>query len=168
MRLRSAIFTFACLGTLATLVGACSKKSTTIATPAGSVTVERSANGGTTTVKGAGAEVHFGKGAVDPASLGLPVYPGATESDTSVSLNPSARTGGGQMVMLATPDSFDRVYAYYKEHMPAGSEKAKVSAGGVQLATFQIGNLHTKDAKSVVIQASGSKVLIQLVHAVRT
>jgi len=112
--------------------------------------------------------VKFGRGTVDPASLGLPLYPGASESDTSVSLNASSKNGTGKMVTLATPDSFDRVYAFYKAHMPAGSERAKVSSGGVQMATFQIGDRHSKDAKSVVIQAAGAKVIIQLVHALRT
>jgi len=156
------------LSASALVLAGCAKKTTTVTTSAGNVTVEQGAGGDTTTVKGAEGEVKFGKGAVDPASLGLPVYPGAKPSDqNSVSMNSTAKGEGGQMVMLTTDDSFDKVYGFYKAQMPAGTEKMKVATGGSQMATFQEGESGSKDSKTVMIQETAGKVTIQLVHATK-
>jgi hypothetical protein len=157
-----------CVLAAVAVLSACSgKKSTTVTTSAGNVTVEQGSNGNTT-VKSEQGEMKFGKGAVDPASLGLPVYPGAKPSDTnSVSMSNMAKGEGGQLVMLTTDDPFDKVYDFYKGQMPNGSQKMKMASGGMQMATFQVGERGAKDSKTVMIQESNGKVTIQLVHATK-
>jgi hypothetical protein len=167
-RLKVSALGLVCVFAAVTALFACSgKKSTTVTTSAGNVTVEQGGNGNTT-VKSAQGEMKFGKGAVDPASLGLPIYPGAKPSDlNSVSMSNAAKGEGGQMVMLTTDDPFDKVYEFYKGQMPGGSEKMKVASGGTQMVTFQIGESAAKDSKTVMIQESNGKVTIQLVHATK-
>jgi len=59
------------------------------------------------------------------------------------------------MINLQTADSFDKVYAFYKQQMPANSEKMKMSAGGTSMAEFQVGDTDA-DRKSVAITQKGS------------
>ena len=144
----------ACLAALA--LGGCSK-STTVSSSQGSVTTQQGAGGDTTTtIKGKDGQVSIGKTAVDPASLGLPVYPGATASDSGVSV--SGASAG---------DSFDKVYDYYKGQMPAGSQKSKVDANDTQMAVFQEGEDSSGDQKSVIISSSKGKTTIELAHATK-
>jgi hypothetical protein len=85
---------------------------------------------------------------------GLPLYPGATSAA-------SGANGSGQAgTVLTTDDSFDKVYAWYKDHMPAGSEKAKLSAGGMSSATFQTTGDGGKQV--VAITSQGGKTTISL------
>ena len=58
----------------------CSHK-VNVHTSQGSVSVDRS--NGSTTIKTGSGEVSVGKGAVDPASLGLPVYPARRSPTTA-------------------------------------------------------------------------------------
>src|SRR5690242_14847910 len=55
----------------------------------------------------------------------VPKYPGAVTqySGTSSSMGQTARG-----TVATTDDSFDKVYAWYQSHLPAGSEKAHVTA----------------------------------------
>jgi hypothetical protein len=41
--------------------------------------------------------------------------------------------------VLSTDDAFATVYKWYQTHLPAGSEKAHASMGGIETATFQVG-----------------------------
>ena len=73
----------------------------------------------------------------------------------------SGANGSGQAgTVLTTDDSFDKVYAWYKDHMPAGSEKAKLSAGGMSSATFQTTGDGGKQV--VAITSQGGKTTISL------
>jgi ABC-type enterochelin transport system substrate-binding protein len=161
------IRTLAVAGLAATMLvlGACAKKSTTVNTPGGNVTVEQNAGGQTTTVTSKEGKVTVGKGAVDVASLGLPVYPGAKQDENAMSMTGSSKTGSGSFVMLTTDDPFDKVYDYYKSQMPAGSEKMKVASGDTQMASFQVGESAAKETKSVTISSAKGKTTIQLVHS---
>jgi hypothetical protein len=153
-----------CLVAAVPALGACSKKAT-VNTPGGNVTVEQKAGGQTTTVNSSEGQVTVGKGAVDAATLGLPVYPGAKQDENAMSMTSSTKSGSGSMILLTTDDPFDKVYEYYKSQMPAGTEKMKVASGDTQMASFQVGETGAKDAKSVMISASKGKVTIQLVHS---
>ena len=142
------------------LVG-CSHK-VEVQTGQGSVSVDQS--NGSTTIKSKSGEVSIGKSSVDPASLGLPVYPGATQSNdnSSVSINDTSKGEGAQFVVLTTADPFDKVYDYYKGQLPSGSEKMKVETGGSSVAQFQIGT--DKDQKVVMITGAKDKTTIELTH----
>ena len=142
------------------LVG-CSHK-VEVQTGQGSVSVDQS--NGSTTIKSNGGQVSVGKNAVDPASIGLPVYPGAAQStdNSAVSINDTSKGEGAQFVVLTTADPFDKVYDYYKGQLPAGSEKMKVESGGSDIAQFQTGT--EKDQKVVMITGGKDKTTIELTH----
>jgi hypothetical protein len=95
-------------------------------------------------------------GAATDEKTGLPLYPGATSQA-------SAASNGEAGTVLSTDDSFDKVYAWYKSKMPAGSEKAKLSAGGMSTATFQIDQKGGKG--TVAITSTGTKTTITLAQS---
>ncbi len=158
-------FAAATLAAAVTLVG-CSHK-VNVQTDQGSVSVDSSANG-TTTIKSGQGQMSVGKGAVDAASIGLPVYPGATAADNgSVSVSDTSKGQGSQVVVMTTTDPFDKVYEYYKGQMPSGSEKMKVSSGDSDIAQFQVGDSDAKDQKVVMITGAKGKVTIELTHVTK-
>lgn len=153
-------FVFAAVAVL--ISGCASHKTVTL----GGTTVTTNGSGQSQTVtygNGQGS-VTVGKNAVDPASLGLPVYPGAIASETG---GYSAQTaqGTGQAVLLSTTDPFDSVYNYYKAHMPAGSEQMHMTSNGSELAEFMIGKTGDKDQKAVEITGESGKTSIMLTSA---
>jgi hypothetical protein len=89
------------------------------------------------------------------AKTSLPTYPGAT-SEASGSQGSSAGT------VLTTDDSFDKVYDWYKSKLPAGSEKAKLNAGGVSTATFQVSGSSGKGTVVISTQPGNPKTTITL------
>ncbi len=150
------------LATLAALAFAGCSHKVTVQTSQGSVSVDQS--NGSTTIKSNNGEVSIGKGAVDPASLGLPVYPGATQSNdnSNISINDTSKGEGAQFVVLTTADPFDKVYDYYKGQLPSGSEKMKVETGDSSVAQFQVGT--DKDQKVVMLTGAKDKTTIELTH----
>src|SRR5450755_177565 len=90
----------------------------------------------------------------DPASLGMPIYPGAKNSPGG-SVAASDKTGSGQTVTLTTPDSFDTVYAWYKSQLPPNAEKLKTGIAGVATAVFQVGPGDEKSGKFVTVSTTG-------------
>jgi hypothetical protein len=85
----------------------------------------------------------------------IPSYPGAT-TQASGSSNNMGESASGSVMM--SPDSFDKVYSWYQQHMPAGSEKSHVTAP-VETAVFVIGDT-TTGQKSVTITTQGSQTMI--------
>ena len=84
----------------------------------------------------------------DLSPMGLPLYPTVFESAWTGNLSgvkEAARIG-----QMSSHDSFDKVYAWYHEHMPAGTEPAAAAASnhttddGDRMAVFQTGE--TSDA----------------------
>ena len=141
---------------------ACSKRTTTVPTANGPVTVTQDNGSKNVSYQSKEGKVVLGQNAVDPASLGLPIYPGATPSEGG-SLAADTNRGSAKVVTLQTKDSFDKVYAFYHTNMPAGSEKSKMSMAGSSMASFQIGNEAAKMQKSVSIVGSGNSVTITLI-----
>jgi hypothetical protein len=92
--------------------------------------------------------------AKNPASLGMPIYPGA-KSDPNGSIAASDKSGASQVVNLTSPDSFDTVYAWYKAQLPADAEKSKTGIAGVASATFQVGPGDEKNGKFVTVSTVG-------------
>jgi hypothetical protein len=90
----------------------------------------------------------------DPASLGIPIYPGAKTTPNG-SVSSSDKTGSGQVVNLDSPDSFDTVYAWYKSQLPADAQKMKTSLMGASTATFQVGTGDEKSGKFVTVSSTG-------------
>jgi hypothetical protein len=87
----------------------------------------------------------------------IPSYPGAVTQASGSGTNMGQSASG---TVMTTDDSFDKVYAWYQQHMPAGSEKSHTTAP-VQSAVFIIGE-PSSGQKSVTITTSAGKTMITL------
>jgi|SRR5580704_16366150 hypothetical protein len=93
-----------------------------------------------------------------PAAAGeAPSYPGAV---TQASGSSSNMMGSAAGKVLMTDDSFDKVYTWYQQNMPAGSEKSHVTAP-VESAVFTVGE-PGKGQTSVTLTTSGGKTMITI------
>jgi len=89
----------------------------------------------------------------------VPSYPGATTQASGSSSNMGQAASGS---VMTTDDSFDKVYAWYQQHMPAGSEKSHVTAP-IQSAVFTLGDPGSAQT-SLTITTSGGKTMITIAH----
>lgn len=117
------------------VLAACSSNKKVYSANGATVTTDTSQN--TVTVQSSEGTFKAGKGVVDVGSLGVPVYAGATQDEGAFSV--SGTKGSGQMVAFTTSDAFDKVYQFYHEKMPAGSEKMKMEEGDSSVAEFVTG-----------------------------
>lgn len=162
--MRSAITICALLALVAT-VGCGGKKTTTV----GGTTVTTSGDDKTTTISGSGGSMTVGSGAVDPAKLGAPLYPGATPDGDGGSMTLTTGEGTSSRAALKSTDPFDKVYDYYKAQMPSGSEKFKMSSGGSSTAMFQVGDSDAKETVIVTISGKdGDPTSIAIDHEVKS
>jgi hypothetical protein len=98
--------------------------------------------------------------AASPAASGeIPNYPGATTQASGTGSNMGESATG---TVLMTDDSFDKVYQWYQQNMPAGSEKSHVTSP-MESAVFMIGEMG-KDQQSVTITTQGTKTMITIAH----
>ncbi len=105
---------------------------------ANGATVTTDSKDNSVTVRSSEGTMKMGKDVVDVASLGVPIYAGAKQDEGALSV--SGEKGTAQMTAFTTPDSFDKVYAFYHSKMPAGSEKMKVNSGDSSVAEFITGD----------------------------
>lgn len=89
----------------------------------------------------------------------IPAYPGA-ETQASGSGSNIGTSAAGKV--MSTSDSFDKVYAWYRQKMPAGSEKSHVDSP-VQTAVFTIGETSAGQS-SVTLTIQGGKTIITIAH----
>ena len=89
----------------------------------------------------------------------VPTYPGAVTQASGSSSNMGQAASGS---VMTTDDSFDKVYAWYQQHMPAGSEKSHVTAP-IQSAVFTLGDPGSAQT-SLTITTSGAKTMITIAH----
>jgi len=156
-----------CLAGLVLAAAGCSGHRQVIVTKEGTATVETNQSNDTTTITSKQGSASFGKNAVDVGKIGLPIYPGATANDTGgMSFQSKGETS--QLVVMTTPDSFDKVYAWYKGQMPAGSEQMHMSSANSSVASFVIGKQGDKTAKTVTITADKDKTSIMLAAGSKT
>jgi hypothetical protein len=92
-----------------------------------------------------------------PAASEIPSYPGAATQASGTSSNMGQSASG---TVMSTDDSFDKVYAWYQQHMPAGSEKSHTTAP-VESAVFMIGD-PSSGQKSVTLTVSNGKTMISI------
>ena len=84
----------------------------------------------------------------DLSPMGLPLYPSVFESAWTGNLGNAKEAA--HICQMSSHDSFDKVYAWYHEHMPAGTEPSAAAASnhttdeGDRMAVFQTGE--TSDA----------------------
>jgi hypothetical protein len=143
------------------LAGCTTKK--TIVTSEGTTTVETNRLHNTIKLSSERGTAIIGRGAVDPKTLGLPLYPGAIAAQTGAMVT-HTKTGSSSVVSLTTKDPFDAVYQWYKKEMPAGSEQTHMQLADGSVASFLTGKLGDPDQKSVVITQSKDTTTILLTH----
>ena len=145
------------------LASCSSDHKSTVATSEGTVTTDTSSDANTTTITTQNGTMKAGATAVDPASLGLPVYPGASIAEGG-GWSIQSKDGGGQIVTLTTPDSFDAVESWYKSKMPANSEAMNMKSGDTASAIFKVGKDSESDQSTVMINGEKDKTTITLTH----
>ncbi|HYK54588.1 MAG TPA: hypothetical protein VEV38_13775 [Candidatus Eremiobacteraceae bacterium] len=130
------------------------------------VTTNGTGDNQTVTVQASGGTITAGKNAVDPSKVGLPVYPGAT-ADESGAMAGSNAQGSSALVSLKTADSFDKVYGWYKSHLPANAQTMESTSGGTSVGSFVEGTSSDKEQKSVTITTSSDGTTITLMRATK-
>ena len=98
--------------------------------------------------KGAGAAVNE-----------IPAYPGAATQAAGSGSNMGTTAAGK---VMSTSDSFDKVYGWYQQKLPAGSEKSHVDSP-IQSAVFTIGEVGSGQS-SVTITTQSGKTMITIAH----
>jgi hypothetical protein len=93
------------------------------------------------------------------ANSDVPAYPGAVTQASGSSNNAMGSAAG---TVMTSDDSFDKVYSWYQQHMPAGSEKSHVTAP-TESAVFMLGEAG-KDQTSVTLTTSAGKTMISVAH----
>jgi hypothetical protein len=151
----------------ATLAACASHKTTTIQTRNGTATVTTSNDNKNVTVQTSDGTMAIGQG-VDPAKLGVPVYPGA-QAGQPASITTATGNGSTVIASFTTVDAFDKVYAYYKQQLPAGAERMKATSGNGSVASFQVGSQTAPDTVAVQISSDKPNVTsILITHTSRT
>ena len=89
----------------------------------------------------------------------IPEYPGA---DTQASGSGSNMGTDAAGKVMSTSDSFDKVYGWYQQKLPSGSERSHVDAP-VQSAVFTIGEASSGQS-SVTLTTQGGKTMITIAH----
>jgi hypothetical protein len=97
--------------------------------------------------------------ATSAAAGDVPTYPGAVTQASGSSSNMGSSAAGQ---VLTTDDSFDKVYTWYQQNMPAGSEKSHVTAP-VESAVFTVGQ-PGQGQSSVTLSTSNGKTMITIAH----
>ncbi|HEY1867171.1 MAG TPA: hypothetical protein VGG70_02675 [Candidatus Cybelea sp.] len=89
----------------------------------------------------------------------IPEYPGA---DTQASGSGSNMGTDAAGKVMSTSDSFDKVYRWYQQKLPSGSERSHIDSP-VQSAVFTIGEASSGQS-SVTLTTQGGKTMITIAH----
>jgi hypothetical protein len=146
--MRLLTLTFAAVAALLT-VTACNGKSDT----------SDQSNATATTAAATSEAATTNPAATSAAAGDVPTYPGAV-SQSSGSTSNMMGSAAGQV--LSTDDSFDKVYTWYQQNLPAGSEKTHVTSP-VESAVFMVGETG-KAQTSVTLGTAGGKTVITIGH----
>lgn len=131
-------------------LAACGGSSSSSSTDASASSAPAAAGVVATTAPGAGS-----------AATGVPVYPGATTMASGSHMAGSMGAAASGTV-YQTADSFDKVEAFYKGKLPAGSEKAHTKLPTGDTAVFYVGT--PGDMTSVTVSEVAGKTMITEGH----
>ena len=117
--------------------------------------------GGKSSSSNSGSDQSASSASAAPAAAvnEIPAYPGAATQASGSGSNMGSTAAGK---VMSTSDSFDKVYAWYQQKLPAGSEKSHVDSP-VQSAVFTIGEVGSGQS-SVTITTQGGKTMITIAH----
>lgn len=142
------------------------KNSFTASTPGGKVTVnaDRSGQGTVQIETKDGTVVVTGQqgGTVTEAQLGVPVYPGATvKASSKMGGAATDNKGTVEMYTLMTPDSLEKVTAFYKSNLKNVKNTLVQGSGDQGMAMFSLGddgaisvNIVSDKNKETIIQVA--------------
>jgi hypothetical protein len=128
----------------------------------GGTSVSTSSDDKSTTIQTQNGSLTVNASSADPAKLGAPIYPGATQGDANdgnggaAAISMTTDAGTMDTAAFKSTDAFEKVYEFYKAQLPAGSEKMKVESDNSNVAMFQVGDQGSKDAVSVMIESKGT------------
>jgi hypothetical protein len=111
--------------------------------------------------------VKIGQGAVDPSSLGVPLYPGAVQ-DPSSSSSSTAADGSTQITELSTADAYAKVNAWYKAHLPADAQTAHIEVGSESTSSYQWMRHDGRENRIVTISTNHGSPLITISVTIAT
>jgi hypothetical protein len=176
----AALRVFALAGLASAVICCGCGRKTTYSTPEGNVTVET--KGGEVeitaeteqgrfhvegdeslvTITGDQGTAQFGSGQeIDPAEIGIPLYPRAEVAVSTALTQPDAEGGDATQVLLVTPDSFAEVEAFYQKELPKAEVNAQVSTAEIKML-----HLHWEEeglSKVVVVTRDASDQQTQIV-----
>jgi hypothetical protein len=148
-----------CLLSVAALAACGGGQKTTYTTSNGTATVTK--NGSSTTYESKEGKITVG--AVDPSKLGAPLYPGAAQTEQNSSFSVTSSKGSGTIASFTTADKFPAVEAWYKKHLPKGSEKTNVNEGGGSIAEFVMAE-NTPNQTLVMVTGKNGATQIVITH----
>jgi hypothetical protein len=152
---------------LAVALSACGSHKATTQTHGGSVTVTTSQDSKSATFQTGESTTSIGQ-SVDTTRLGAPVYPGA-QMGQPASIATVAGHASTVIANFETTDAFDKVDAYYRQRLPVGAEKMRVTSANGSVASFQIGDAAGRDITTVQISSDKPNVTnVLITHAART
>ena len=105
--------------------------------------------------------VKIGRGAVDPRSLGAPIYPGAVQ-DPSGSFSSLASDGLTEITTLDSADSYASILAWYKKQIPADAHVSDINVGRESTTSFEWTRNAGRDDHILTINTNHGKPLITI------
>ena len=140
------------------LVAGCGKSKRTYISKEGekvTITTDGSPGGEGGKIKVESAEGKFsvshdaGKKKISEAELGAPVYPGAWVEGTTEFENLAGENSRMKNVVLVTPDSFEKVKAFYKSRLKGARASWSASDEESQMTTMHYGT--DRDSLNIII-----------------
>ncbi|HLJ82610.1 MAG TPA: hypothetical protein VKT51_00370 [Candidatus Eremiobacteraceae bacterium] len=111
--------------------------------------------------------VKIGQGAVDPSSLGVPLYPDAVQ-DPSSSSSSVAADGSTKITTLSTVDSYAQVNAWYKAHLPGDAQASHLSVGAESTTSYQWTRGDGRENRVVTVSTNYGKPIITISVSIDT
>jgi hypothetical protein len=106
--------------------------------------------------------VNIGSGAVDPRRLGVPLFPGATQSTGVGSFSDADASGSTAITTLDAHGSFEQVDAWYQAHVPAGAQPTHLTVGGESTASYEWTSADGRADRVVTINSNQGSPIITI------
>lgn len=106
--------------------------------------------------------VNIGRAAVDPRGLGVPLYPGATQSTGVGSFSDVDASGSTAITTLDAHASFSQVDAWYQGRVPAGAQPTHLTVGGESTASYEWTSADGRADRVVTINSNQGSPIITI------
>lgn len=105
--------------------------------------------------------VKIGRGAVDPSSLGVPLYPLAAQDPTG-SFSSSAADGLTEITTLDSTDPYASIVQWYKKVVPSDAQASSLNVGSESTTSFEWTRNGGREDRVVTINTNSGKPLITI------